>query len=766
MVLLLICVLGTIVLSMPFVQTRFAKYATNAINEEFGTNINIDGIRVSLISWDTALKGVYIEDYRKDTLFYIDELSTSILSVRNLTNGKLEFGHIDIDRLDFKLKTYKDTTSTNLDVFIDKLDDGKPRKPGTPPFFFSSSNVEIVNSTFKLMDENLENPETLYFRGLSISATDFLILGPDVSTAINALSFKDRRDIEVKKLATQFKYTKQQMRFDTLSIETPESNLKGNLVFDYDRKDFKDFLNKVQITAEFTESSVAFDEINLLYNQFGKGKSVQFSSNINGVMNDLNTEDLFLLTDNTGIRGDFNFKNLFSKEVPFVMEANMKNVTSSYYELRSLMPKILGNTLPSAFSKLGQFTIRGTSTVTESSVKTKMNLNTAVGSSYVDLELTNFNNIDNATYNGFVSLIDFDLGEFVASKSLGKTTLDFNVEGKGFVKENLNTEVRGEVYSIIFNNYEYNNLKVSGILKEQLFDGSIFSNDENLKFNFKGLADFGEDQNNFNFIANVDYADLKKLNFINDSVSIFKGNVNIDISGNSFDNIIGDINFTKTIFQNKNDTYYFDDFKVSSSFENDSIRTIDINSPDIITGYMKGNFRVKELGRLVQNSLGSIYTNYKPYDISEGQTLAFNFKIYNKIVDVFFPEVKFDPNTFIRGNIIADSGDFKLNFKSPSIIAFGNEADNIDVKIDNKNPLFNTFISVGDLSTNYYNVKDFNLINTTLKDTLFFRTEFKGGSEYNDSYNLNFYHTFNKQNKSVIGLKKSDISFNIYLGLK
>ena len=78
------------------------------------------------------------------------------------------------------------------------------------------------------------------------------------------------------------------------------------------------------------------------------------------------------------------------------------------------------------------------------------------------------------------------------------------------------------------------------------------------------------------------------------------------------------------------------------------------------------------MGKLVQNSLGSIYTNYRPFKISDGQILAFNFKIYNKIVDVFFPEVKFDPNTFIKGNIIADEGDFKLNFKSPSIEAFGN----------------------------------------------------------------------------------------------
>ncbi|NNE78065.1 MAG: translocation/assembly module TamB, partial [Pricia sp.] len=317
----------------------------------------------------------------------------------------------------------------------------------------------------------------------------------------------------------------------------------------------------------------------------------------------------------------------------------------------------------------------------------------------------------------------------------------------------------GEVYTVVFNNYEYQNINVSGILKDQLFDGTLVSNDENLKFDFKGLADFGDDRNDFNFIASVDYADLRKLNFINDSISIFKGNVNMDVTGNTLDNLIGDIKFTKTIFQNQNDTYYFEDFKVSSSFENDSTRIIDINSPDIITGYMKGNFRVRELDKLLQNSLGSIYTNYRPFEISDGQTLAFNFKIYNKIVDVFFPEVKFDPNTFIRGNIDADKGDFKLNFKSPSIVAFGNEADNIDIKIDNKNPLFNTYVSVSDLATNYYDVKDFNLINTTLKDTLFFRTEFKGGSEFNDSYNLNFYHTFNKENKSVIGLKTSDVSF-------
>lgn len=758
LVCVLICVLGTIILSLPPVQTRFAKYATNTINKEFGTNINIAKLKVSLISWDTSLEGVYVEDYEKDTLFYINKLTTSILNVKNLSNGKLEFGDIEIDELDFKLKTYKDSSSTNLEVFIDKLDDGKPREKGTPAFFFSSSHVEIANSTFKLHDENRETVEMLNFKNLNISAENFQILGPEVTTNIKALSFNSHRGLQVDKLATDFKYTKQQMRFDSLAIKTPESELKGKLVFNYDRKDFHDFLNKVNLQAEFTESTVAFDEINKLYNQFGSGKKVNFSSNINGVLNDLNMNRLFAQSDNTGIRGDFNFKNLFKKDQSFLMDAKMKNVTSSYYELRSLLPNILG-ILPTSFQKLGQFTVRGDAIVSETTIDAKVNLNTAVGSSYADLKLTNIDNINEAEYKGFVSLIDFDLSRLTERQSLGKTTFDFNVEGKGFLQENVNTEVVGQVYSVDFNGYTYENIKVSGIVKDQLFDGTLVVDDKNLKFNFKGLAEFGANNNNFNFIANVAYADLKKLNFINDSISIFRGNVNMDISGNSLDNISGDIRFTKTNFKNKNDTYYFEDFKVSSTFEADSIRTIDINSTDIITGYLKGKFKIKELGKLLQNSLGTVYTNYRPFEISEGQELTFNFKIYNKIVDVFFPEVQFDPNTFIRGKIVADEGDFKLNFKSPSISAFGTQADTIEMKVDNKNPLFNTFVSVGNLSTPYYDVRDFNMINTTLKDTLFFRSEFKGGSEYNDSYNLNFYHTFNQENKSVIGLKTSDVSF-------
>ncbi|MCL5244823.1 translocation/assembly module TamB [Cellulophaga sp. 20_2_10] len=743
---------------MSSVQTSLANYATKTINEDYGTNLKIDKLKVNFITWNTSAKGIYAEDEKKDTLFYIGDLTTSILDIKNLVKGQLEFGDIDIDDLHLKLKRYKGDPSTNLEVFIQKLDDKKPRAAGSKPFKLGSSNVRIENSRFQLIDDNLERPQQLDFKNLNIGATDFLILGPDVSAQINTLTFTSRKGPKVENLTTAFKYSRTQMRFDALEIKTKESNLKGNLVFNYDRKDFADFINKVQIDANFTDSEVALDDINMLYNEFGSGKKVTLSTKVSGVLNDLKTDRLMLFSDNTGVRGDFNFKNLFTLSKPYVIDANMKSVTTSYYELRSLLPNILGSVLPSSFAKFGQFTVRGTTSITETLVKAKVNINTAIGSSYADIELTNINNIDNANYHGFVSLIDFDLASFLESKSFGKATVDINVDGKGFVAKTMNTEITGEVYSIQFNKYTYRNIKVvSGILKEQFFDGALISNDENLKLNFKGLADFSSEKNTFDFIASVDHANFKALNFINDSVSVFKGNINMDITGNTLDNIVGAIKFTETSYQNKNDTYYFEDFKVTSDFENDSLRKIAINSPDIITGYLEGNFRVNELGKLMQNSVGSIYTNYKPHTISEGQYVDFKFNVYNKIVDVFFPEVKFGPNTFIRGSVVADEGDFKLTFKSPGIEAYGNKLDKIDVKIDNKNPLFNTFISVDDATTSFYDVKNFKLINTKLKDTLFFRTEFAGGRGYDDNYFLNFYHTFNKDNRSVIGLKRSTV---------
>ncbi len=104
-----------------------------------------------------------------------------------------------------------------------------------------------------------------------------------------------------------------------------------------------------------------------------------------------------------------------------------------------------------------------------------------------------------------------------------------------------------------------------------------------------------------------------------------------------------------------------------------------------------------------------------------------------------------------------------MKFNSERITATGTTMDNIRLSIDNKNPLYNTYVELDSIKTSFYKIRDFSLINVTMKDSLKVRTEFKGGDKGEDLYNLNLYHTIDKNKNNVVGFSKSEIKFKDYI---
>lgn len=743
-------------------QTSLGNYATERLNEAFKTNISIEKVGLQF-NGDVELKNIYVEDFKQDTLISIQELNTSILSFSNLVNGQLVFGDIDIMDLILNIKTYEGYKDTNLDVFVAKLEGDNPSK-GDGSFLLSSSDVSIYDSTFRLLDENRETTKVLELENLNINATNFLIKGSDVSTRINTLSFRDSRGVAVKNLMTNFKYTLSSMTFDKLEVKTENSVLKGDLKFYYKREDLQFFTDKVVLEASFRDSNVLMDELNTFYDEFGKNQQTTFSVNLSGTLNDLNAKNLALSTSSkTKVYGDINFKNLFSKATnDFSMDGKFSNLTSTYKDLKALLPNVLGAAIPSTFDRLGKFTITGNSQITASEVDADIRMNTELGFVNSDLHITKINDIDNASYKGRIVLDTFNLGTFIEDPKVGQVSLDLDVNGKGFLTETIDTEVKGDIYALNYNNYNYNKAQVSGKIRNKIFDGILLVNDDNLKLKFNGLIDYSEVINKYDFEAEVDYADLNKLNFVKkDSISIFKSTVNMNMNSSSLDDAYGRITFRNTSYRNENDTYNFKSFKIASRFQGKT-RYVDIDSPDIIEGGISGEFKVRDIVKLLENSVGNIYTNYKPNEVADNQRINFNFKIYNKIIEVIYPEVELGKNTFIRGSIHSEADKFKLTFKSPQIKLLDNFARDIELQVDNSNPLFNTYVEVDSINTKFYNASKFSLINVTVNDTLFMRSEFSGGKRNNDKFNLSFYHTINEENNSVIGFKTSDVIVKDY----
>lgn len=760
--LLLLLLLLAIGLSIPSVQTYLGKKATEKLNKDFGTDITVEQVNITFFG-SVKLKNIVIKDHHQDTLFYIKRLKTSIFDIRNWYEGNLIFKDVTLYNFYTHIITYPNEKESNLDLFIAAFDDGKP---SSGKFLMKAKSIEVKNSIFYVSDYNKEISKEAAFSKVNAKLQNFKIKGPNVYTTINNLSFLDYRGLFLETLTSEFTYTKKNILLEELELKTSHSKFLGAVKLSYNREDFASFNDKVIFDITIDKSKISSSDIFCFYKDIDKNLDFDVKGNFIGTLNSLKAQNMQIkFAKNTFIMGDFYFKNTFGKaHQKFFMGSTLNKFTSNFEELYAIIPKNLDKKLPQAIKKLGIFQIEGFTELSKDKLLSDVYLSSSLGDLDIDVEIDNYQNAPKAKYFGTLVLQNFDVGNLIENKLLGKVKSSLDIEGSSFDEKTLNTRVNGIISSLNYNNYTYQNIDVNGTYKTPVYSGEINVNDPNLFLDFEGVVDLNPKRNLFNLSAKVDYANLKKLNFVtNNETAIFKGYINTQLTGTNIDDLAGDVQITRASYQNNKDLYILDDFSITSSFDEQRERKLTINSPDIVDGAIVGKFKFNQLRKMLENSFGSLYTNYQPNKIAKGQYLNFNFSIYNKILEIFYPEIIISQNTKINGSINSDNDEFKLDFNSKEVTFFNNTCHNLNLEIDNKNPLYTAFIEIDSIKNKYYSVSDLNLINVTSKDTLFFRTEFKGGKKKQDFYNLNVYHTIDKNKNNVVGILKSELQFKDYL---
>jgi hypothetical protein len=566
--------------------------------------------------------------------------------------------------------------------------------------------------------------------------------------------------IVVEDFSTVFEYTPSRMDFQNLSLDTPYSHVEGELQFDYKREDLNDFFDEVNLKAAFNNSTLSSTDLRRFYDGFGYGHQISFKGNANGQLNNLNLESLRLEgLSQTIFFGNLKLVNSFG-DAPFALDASSVDLTTTYLDLIELLPKDLKPNLPDYLNTLGKTQMLGIIDLSENKLNTILKVDTEIGKASINLSFDGYQNPNTVKYKGFVDVLDFDLAAFFDTNLLGRTSFNLNVNGSGFTKESLNTLALGKINSIVVNGYNYKNIKLKGNLKAPYFNGNLHSLDPNFQFVFEGLLDASGKENLFDFNANINHADLYALNIVKrDPVADFKGKLNINLKGNSLDELKGQLLFNSFEYKNQLDSFKFEELTVVSSFQQ-SQQTITIDSPDVISGNLVGNFKLTKLPKLFSEAIENLYFKSEKDTSRNYQYVNFDIDIYNKIVEVFFPDIQVSANTFIKGSIDTSENGFSLNFRSPLIGVYDTTFENINIQIDTNNPLYNSYVEIEKIGTSHYNISDFNMINVNLKDTLFVRTEFKGGQFKKDNYNFSIYQTLDNDNKSTFGFKRSSIVFN------
>ena len=706
------------------------------------------------------LKGVEIRDHHLDTLIFVKKLSTSILSAKSVLDAEINLGKVSLEGVHYYTKTYKGETNDNSSIFYKSFNDGSPKDSLASPFILRSSNVYVSDLNYRLINANRKDSVNFSAKNIGGSLQDLLVFGSDFSAKARGLYFVDNKNLEVTNLTTDFSLTDSVMHFKETILQTRTSKIIANIDFLYGKNDLADFNNKVNIKAKFEKSKISIRDLKKYYNELSGNDVISFSGSLNGMLNNFSLNKLNLRT-NKGIRiiGDLAFVNAVNNENGFVFEGDLKNLTATYGKLKNILPNVLGKNLPSEFSKFGKFTIKGRVNVTPDQMNATVNLKSEIGSIISDLQISDIDNIDYASYSGDIELKKFNIGVLFNDPLFGETSLKGDVNGRGFKLETINTSFIGKVSGLTFKDYIYKNITANGQYQNNKFDGDLTINDDNFKMKFNGLADLSSKIHKFDFKSDIEYLNLKETNlFTRDSISVLKGNIQLDVEGNTLDDITGKAIFKKIIYKNQTEEYVFKEFNVTSSLK-DSIKTIDVDSKDIAKGYISGKFSFSELIPVAQNALGSIYANYSPYKVEPNQYVDFNFTIYNQIVSVFYPKIIIDNNTKIKGRVNSNKSLLRVDFASPKLDIYGNEIKKIRLITNNQNPLYNTSLTAEEVNTDYYKIAKLNLLNRTQNDTLFFKSVFKGGLKKNKDFNLDFFYTFNEEGKSVLGFEDSSFKF-------
>ncbi len=86
--------------------------------------------------------------------------------------------------------------------------------------------------------------------------------------------------MKLQGLSSQFSYTTQQMTLKNMKLQTSQSTLLGDVIMNYSANGYSDFVNTVVFTASFKPSSIATNDLNGFYDEFGPNQTIGFKGDL------------------------------------------------------------------------------------------------------------------------------------------------------------------------------------------------------------------------------------------------------------------------------------------------------------------------------------------------------------------------------------------------------------------------------------------------------------------------------------------------------
>lgn len=646
----------------------------------------------------------------QDMLISADHI---LLNARNidLRKRRIIISNISLTHPLFVLENYtptKPSSDTTASLAL-PLPNGEKKSDSlqwnTDHWTLQVAHISLQNGGFALIDKNEAkvepyfDPQHIAFYDINASLDNTNLVKDSIITQIK-LSAKERCGLDVKNLVCRFKISPVEMEFSHLDLTTNRSHLTNYFSMSYpDFSDLNNFIHDVYLRGNFKNSEVSSDDIAYFAPPLKTWNTdINVSGDAYGTIANLSANNMHIHAGKaTELVGKIKMRGLPDIENTFI-DFQAQKLSSTGNDLMQFFPDLKKQSVID-MNNLTAVSFTGNYTGFIEDFVAYGNFKTNLGNVHTDLNMKFGKQYKAPQYSGKLSSQNFNLGKLLNNDLLGPVSLSAKIDGSGFNLKDINAKVDGNIDSIYLNGYTYHQIKAEGTLNKKLFNGFVEVADSNLNLDFAGTIDFNNKLPIFHFKSNIINSNLLALNLTKDSIT-FSGKLDLDLTGNSIDNFLGDARlYDINLFKNRI-RVAFDTLVVHSRMDSVGGKMLTLQGNEI-KGFMRGNYDLDGLKDASQAFLNQYFPNKFPPPSNkkfyENFTFGFQLGDADKIISAFIPRFTGLDNSSISGGMNTYQDTLMLKIDIPAVGYDRYRFNNVHVNVSGKFTGLGMQTDIGDI---------------------------------------------------------------------
>jgi hypothetical protein len=739
-------------LSTSYVQTRIVQQLTKNFTQTTQQQILFEDLR---LRWNGKLEfyNFYLEDHHKDTLLFVKSLRTSLLDFKGLQQNNFDLSKLEAEGFFIKLKKYRGEETHSLKILLEKYKKDSSKKRNTR---FKIDDLDLERVSFVYEDENQTKAQSLRFDSLDLDANDFLFEENQLKVQLKNLEGVMQTP-QVKPLRTTalIHYEPGRLQLTEWQLVSKESKLVGSLELLGAEGSLRNFKSTGMLQMNVVSSHLDFATLFPEDSNLKNIPALEASFKAKGKLQELELSPLVLSHPHLNFDGSLLLNKVFDPSISD-LKLTMKALQIDMELLNSL--SFIPTPLKEELSRVSDLNLTGVTSINLDSIQFdleannpwgKFKINGGLGKGILDQSKSGKGFAVNATIK------DLSLSPWIAQNL--ELVFGGSVKAQGDFSDKQNPQFTWQIdkASLVSKNLTLTGIASEGKLEQQQLRNTLSINSVPVKLKSDLLYNTQTSPPQTTLLINISQWDLNAVGLqLDTGKRNFKGVILSNFKGNRLDELEGEIKISSAAIENELQTVDLNPITIRQTLqENQNLLQIENN--DCIAGEARGLFETSKLSALLQHTFHQVYPFLPDKEVVQGQSVTFKLKIYEKLLDALYPSFSISENIALNGKIDSAEGRSQFVLDAPLLRYKDIQFQKLHFQVDTKNPIYNTFLSVAQVSHEYYKGKDFNLISTKLRDTLFFRSEFEGTSRTKSSFEVNFYHTRESNGTSHFGVKKS-----------